>query len=115
MTGRVAKGVIVPLAELTREVVAPAFDRSWHEQGARVVLTCRHGDRKGIRPQLDRDQCVAHLIGVIADIVAMPLPEHPELRGLAEELERARRVAEIFDEKWRLVYISSELATVRAT
>jgi class 3 adenylate cyclase len=41
-----------------------------------------------------------------------PLPEHPELRMLAEELERANRVAEIFDSKWRLVYISSELAAV---
>ena len=41
-----------------------------------------------------------------------PLPEHPELRRLAEELETARRVAEIFDAKWRLVYISSELASV---
>ncbi|MCB0875636.1 MAG: adenylate/guanylate cyclase domain-containing protein [Solirubrobacterales bacterium] len=41
-----------------------------------------------------------------------PLPEHPQLRGLAEELEAARRVAEIFDAKWRLVYISRELASV---
>lgn len=41
-----------------------------------------------------------------------PLPEHPELRMLAEELERARRVAEIFDARWRLVYISRELAAV---
>lgn len=41
-----------------------------------------------------------------------PLPEHPQLRTLAEELERGRRVAEIFDSQWRLVYISSELAAV---
>lgn len=41
-----------------------------------------------------------------------PLPEHPQLRMLAEEIERARRVAEIFDAQWRLVYISSELAAV---
>jgi class 3 adenylate cyclase len=41
-----------------------------------------------------------------------PLPEHPQLRALAEEMERARRVGEIFDAKWRLVYISSELAAV---
>jgi class 3 adenylate cyclase len=41
-----------------------------------------------------------------------PLPEHPELRMLAEELERARRVGEIFDSQWRLVYISRELAAV---
>lgn len=41
-----------------------------------------------------------------------PLPEHPQLRMLAEELERARRVGEIFDAQWRLVYISSELAAV---
>jgi class 3 adenylate cyclase len=40
-----------------------------------------------------------------------PLPEHPELRSLAEELERARRVAEIYDSGWRLVYLSRELCT----
>ena len=41
-----------------------------------------------------------------------PLPQHPQLRALAEELERGRRVAEIFDSQWRLVYISSELGAV---
>jgi class 3 adenylate cyclase len=41
-----------------------------------------------------------------------PLPAQPQLRLLAEELERGRRVGEIFDAQWRLVYISTELATV---
>ena len=41
-----------------------------------------------------------------------PLPEHPQLRALAEELERGHRVGEIFDAQWRLVYISTELAAV---
>ena len=38
-----------------------------------------------------------------------PLPEHPKLRAVAEEMERARRVGEVYDARWRLVHISREL------
>ena len=38
----------------------------------------------------------------------LPLPEHPELRELAQALEDAGLVAEILDHKWRVVYTTSE-------
>ena len=38
----------------------------------------------------------------------LPLPEHPELRELAQALEDAGVAAEILDHKWRVVYTSSE-------
>jgi class 3 adenylate cyclase len=37
-----------------------------------------------------------------------PLPEHPDLRVLAEALEASGTAAEIFDDKWRVVFTSSE-------
>src|SRR3712207_2121684 len=37
----------------------------------------------------------------------LPLPEHPVLRQVAEELERYGRVAQIVDHTWRLVFMSS--------
>ncbi len=46
----------------------------------------------------------------------MPLPEHPVLRSLAERLEAARQVAEVWDARWRLVYLTTDyLLSVRAT
>jgi class 3 adenylate cyclase len=41
-----------------------------------------------------------------------PLPEHPELRALAEAIEASGMSGEILDEHWRLVFISSESARV---
>jgi class 3 adenylate cyclase len=41
-----------------------------------------------------------------------PLPEHPELRAVAESLELAGISGEILDARWRLVYISSEEARI---
>lgn len=41
-----------------------------------------------------------------------PLPEHPELRVLAEALEGAKFAGEILDAHWRIVFISSEEARV---
>lgn len=38
----------------------------------------------------------------------LPLPEHPELRELAQALEDAGVAAEILDYKWRVVYTTSE-------
>jgi hypothetical protein len=43
---------------------------------------------------------------------APPLPEHPELRAIAEALEMAEISGEILDDRWRLVYISSEEARI---
>ena len=37
-----------------------------------------------------------------------PLPEHPDLRALAEALEATGTAAEICDDKWRVVFTSSE-------
>lgn len=37
-----------------------------------------------------------------------PLPEHPDLRALAEALEEVGASGEILDTKWRVVYTSSE-------
>lgn len=37
-----------------------------------------------------------------------PLPEQPELRGLAQALEDIGAAAEILDHKWRVVFTSSE-------
>lgn len=37
-----------------------------------------------------------------------PLPEHPDLRALAEALEDSGAAAEILDDKWRVVFTSSE-------
>ncbi len=41
-----------------------------------------------------------------------PLPEHPELRAIAEALETAGISGEILDAKWCLVFISSEEARI---
>ncbi|MCV7408480.1 hypothetical protein AWC05_05480 [Mycobacterium florentinum] len=41
------------------------------------------------------------------------LPEHPELRMLAQALEDIGAIAEIFDDKWRIVFTSSEDALAR--
>jgi class 3 adenylate cyclase len=41
-----------------------------------------------------------------------PLPEHPELRSVAEALELAGVSGEILDAQWRLVFISSEEARI---
>ena len=41
-----------------------------------------------------------------------PLPEHPELRAVAEALETAGISGEILDAEWRTVFISSEEARV---
>jgi class 3 adenylate cyclase len=41
-----------------------------------------------------------------------PLPEHPELRSVAEALEMAGISGEILDASWCLVYISSEEARI---
>lgn len=41
-----------------------------------------------------------------------PLPEDPMLRGVAIDMERMGRLAEIVDERWGFVYISSQLCTV---
>jgi class 3 adenylate cyclase len=41
-----------------------------------------------------------------------PLPEHPELRAVAEALEGAGISGEILDAQWRLVFISSEEALI---
>ena len=41
-----------------------------------------------------------------------PLPEHPELRSIAEAFETAGISGEILDAQWRLVYISSEEARI---
>lgn len=40
------------------------------------------------------------------------LPEDPFLRAIAEEMEAMGRVAEMVDENWRFVYMSSELCRV---
>ena len=39
---------------------------------------------------------------------SQPLPEHPDLRALAEALEDSGAAAEILDDKWRVVFTSSE-------
>lgn len=39
----------------------------------------------------------------------LPLPKHPVLRGVAEEMERSGRVAQIVDHTWRLVFLSSAM------
>ena len=44
--------------------------------------------------------------------VGPPLPEHPELRTIAEALETAAISGEICDAKWRVVFISSEEARI---
>lgn len=44
--------------------------------------------------------------------VGPPLPEHPELRAIAEAMEAARISGEICDAQWRLVFISSEEARI---
>jgi class 3 adenylate cyclase len=44
--------------------------------------------------------------------VGPPLPEHPELRAVAEALEAAGISGEILDAQWRLVFISSEEALI---
>lgn len=41
-----------------------------------------------------------------------PLPEHPDLRAIAEAMEFARISGEICDSSWRLVFISSEEARI---
>jgi class 3 adenylate cyclase len=41
-----------------------------------------------------------------------PLPEHPELRSIAEAFETAGISGEILDAQWRLVFISSEEARI---
>ena len=41
-----------------------------------------------------------------------PLPEHPELRTVAEALETAAMSGEILDARWRVVFISSEEARI---
>jgi class 3 adenylate cyclase len=41
-----------------------------------------------------------------------PLPEHPELRVVAEAFESAGMSGEILDAQWRLVFISSEEARI---
>ena len=40
------------------------------------------------------------------------LPEHPDLRQAAEALENGRLSGEIYDHKWRIVFISTELARI---
>ncbi len=39
---------------------------------------------------------------------ALPLPEHPVLRAVAEHLEAGRHVAEMWDARWRLAYLTSD-------
>jgi hypothetical protein len=39
----------------------------------------------------------------VGETPPLPLPEQPELRGLAEALEEAGVTAEILDHKWRVV------------
>jgi class 3 adenylate cyclase len=41
-----------------------------------------------------------------------PLPDHPELRNIAESLEIAAISGEVLDAQWRLVFISSEEARI---
>lgn len=41
----------------------------------------------------------------------MALPEHPQLRSIAEAAERLGLFAEVFDHKWRTVYVTRELIT----
>jgi class 3 adenylate cyclase len=41
-----------------------------------------------------------------------PLPEHPELRAIAEALEATAMSAEILDASWRIVFISTEEARI---
>ena len=41
-----------------------------------------------------------------------PLPEHPELRAVAEAIETAGISGEILDAQWRVVFISSEEARI---
>jgi class 3 adenylate cyclase len=41
-------------------------------------------------------------------VETLPLPEQPELRGLAQALEDIGAAAEILDHKWRVVFTSSE-------
>src|SRR6186997_1472171 len=41
-----------------------------------------------------------------------PLPEHPELRSVAEAFETAGISGEILDAQWRVVFISSEEARI---
>lgn len=42
-----------------------------------------------------------------ASIPGLPMPEHPVLRGVAEEMERFGRIAHMVDRTWRFVYLSS--------
>jgi class 3 adenylate cyclase len=44
----------------------------------------------------------------VGETPPLPLPEHRELRELAQALEDAGVAAEILDHKWRIVYTSSE-------
>jgi hypothetical protein len=44
----------------------------------------------------------------VGETPPLPLPEHPELRELAQALEAAGVAAEILDYKWRVVYTTSE-------
>ncbi|HEY6759182.1 MAG TPA: adenylate/guanylate cyclase domain-containing protein [Baekduia sp.] len=38
----------------------------------------------------------------------LPLPEHPVLRAAAEQLEERRQIAEIWDARWRLAYMTGD-------
>lgn len=44
----------------------------------------------------------------VGETPPLPLPEHPELRQLAEDLEEAGVAAGILDHKWRVVYTTGE-------
>jgi class 3 adenylate cyclase len=46
----------------------------------------------------------------VGETPPLPLPEQPDLRGLAEALEEAGVAAEILDHKWRVVYTTSQYA-----
>jgi class 3 adenylate cyclase len=49
---------------------------------------------------------------VTGDAAGPPLPEHPELRAIAEAMEVGRISGEICDHLWRLVFISTEEARI---
>ena len=46
---------------------------------------------------------------------ALPLPEHPLLREVADRLEDGRHVAEVWDARWQLAYLTTDFMLAAST
>ena len=46
---------------------------------------------------------------------ALPLPEHPLLREVADRLESGRHVAEVWDARWQLAYLTTDFILAAST